>query len=487
MRTATHTSHTENSEVSEYCPSHINCGGLSVKMCKNAADVRWDNMMIWLRSHGAKTTDFAVECRKTPSSGYGLFAGRSCLPGKLLFSIPAKAMMNVMTLKPHYPSETVEALTGIQLVCMHLFLWRPRGDSEDSEDPLFGPYISTLPREFDGHPLTWIVQSKHQNTTCQDDHPLRWLPPSVLSALDRLHCRFTDDWYKVHSVMIQPPMSAKVKGRTADVNNVKAMMDFLWAWLNVNTRCIYYRLKISKSDSDNFTLCPVLDFANHSSHMSNMRPGPTNADIWNSAPVLSIGEGLRFFACDDTRIREDDEIMLAYGRHANKTLFVEYGFVDGLQEVGTRVCGEVDVQDILEESIYLDQRRSRAIKDLLVAEGYWGDFVLFSTQDSAQVSWPLIAALRLHHLMGTATGIGNDIRLWQDVIAGRRERISDDNERSCRESLLHVCEIVIGRAKRVLEMITGQSLEQQYVRSLWVEELFVARATKESIYAGDAF
>ncbi|KAI6109828.1 hypothetical protein F5141DRAFT_810654 [Pisolithus sp. B1] len=396
-------------------------------------------------------------------------------------------MMNVMTLKPHYPPETAEALTGIQLVCMHLFLWRPRRDSENSEDPLFGPYISTLPREFDGHPLTWVVQSKHQNTTCQDDHPLQWLPPSVLSALDRLHRRFTDDWYKVHSIMIQPPMSARTRERTADVNNVKAVMDFLWAWLNVNTRCIYYRLKSSKSDPDNFTLCPVLDFANHSSHTSNMHPGPTNADIWNSAPVPSIGEGLRFFARDDARIREDDEIMLTYGRHANKTLFVEYGFVDDPHEVGTLVCGEVDVRDILEESIYLDQRRSCAIKDRLAAEGYWGDCVLFATPDSAQVSWPLIAALRLHHLMGTATEIGNDIQLWPDVIAGRRERISDDNERSCKESILHVCEVVIGRAQRVLQMNTRQSLEQQYIRSLWAEELSVARALKESVHRGDAF
>ncbi|KAI6167036.1 hypothetical protein EDD17DRAFT_1469443 [Pisolithus thermaeus] len=407
--------------------------------------------------------------------------------GQPPFLYPSQAMMNVMTLKPHYPPETAEALTGIQLVCMHLFLWHPRRDSENSEDPLFGPYISTLPREFDGHPLTWVVRSKHQNTTCQDDHPLQWLPPSVLSALDCLHRRFTDDWHKVRSIMIQPPMSARVRDRTADVNNAKAVMDFLWAWLNVNTRCIYYRLKSSKSDPDNFTLCPVLDFANHNSHMSNMHPGPTNADIWNSAPVPSIGEGLRFFACDDARIRQDDDIMLTYGRHANKTLFVEYGFVGDPHEVGTPVCGEVDVQDILEESIYLDQGRSCAIKDRLAAEGYWGDCVLFATPDSAQVSWPLIAALRLHHLMGTATEIGNDIQLWRDVIAGRRERISDDNERSCRESILHVCEVVIGRAQRVLQMNTGQSLEQQYVRSLWAEELSVARALKESVHRGDVF
>ncbi|KAI6039057.1 hypothetical protein EDC04DRAFT_2569071, partial [Pisolithus marmoratus] len=411
-------------------------------------------------------------------------------PGSLLFSIPAKAMMNAVTLKPHYPPETVEALTGIQLVCMHLFLWHPRGDSEDSEDPLFGPYISTLPREFGSHPLTWVVQSKHQSTVCQDGHPLRLLPPGVSSALDHLHRRFTDDWYRVHSVMIQPFMSAKIRERAASVNDAKAVMDFLWAWLNVNTRCIYYRLKSSKSDPDNFTLCPILDFANHNSYTPNMRPGPTNADIWNSAPVPSIGEGLRFFACDDTKIREDDEIMLSYGRHSNKTFFVEYGFVNGPHDVATRVCGEVDVQDILEESIYGGQRRSRVIKDLLVAEGYWGDWVLFSTPDSAQVSWPLIASLRLHHLMGTAIEIDSDVQLWQDVVGGRRERISDDNEQSCRESILHICEVVTGRAQQVLEMDLGQSHGQQYIRnirSLWVEELFVARAVKESVYRGDVF
>ncbi|KAI6150781.1 hypothetical protein BKA82DRAFT_4119678 [Pisolithus tinctorius] len=456
-------------------------------MCENAPGDRWDNLMVWLKKQGAETTDLAVECRKTQSSGYGLFARRSCPPGSLLFSIPAKAMINVTTLRPHYPPKVVQALTGIQLVSMHLFLWRPKGDNEDSEDPLFGPYISTLPREFGSHPLTWVVQSKHQGTACQDDHLLRWLPPSVSSTLDRLHHRFTTDWSKVHSVMIQPLMSAKLRGPPAGVNDVRAVMDFLWAWLNVNTRCIYYRLKSSKSNPDNFTLCPILDFANHNSCTSNMRPGPTNADIWNSAPVPSIGEGLRFFACDDARIQDDDEIMLTYGCHSNKTLFAEYGFVNGAHDVATPACGEVDVQDVVEESIYRDQSRSRAIKDLLVGEGHWGDCVLFSTPDSAQVSWPLIAALRLHHLMGTAIEIDNDIQLWRDVIAGRRELVSDDNEQSCRDSILHICDEVIGRAQRVLEMNIGQSLEQQYIRSLWAEELFVARAVKESVYRGDAF
>lgn len=111
--------------------------------------------------------------------------------------------MNKTTLKRLYPSNVRvdKALTAVQLISMYLFIWRPRAD-EDSADPFFGPYISTLPRDFDSHPLTWLVLSKLNKANDLRISLLDSLPPSVLATLHRLHTRFWDDWYQVQTFLV---------------------------------------------------------------------------------------------------------------------------------------------------------------------------------------------------------------------------------------------------------------------------------------------
>lgn len=111
--------------------------------------------------------------------------------------------MNKMTLKQLYPHNirVDKALTAVQLISMHLFIWRPKHE-EDSADPFFGPYISILPRDFSSHPLTWLVLAKLSKADDLRVSLLDSLPPSVLAALHRLHTRFWDDWCKVRSFLV---------------------------------------------------------------------------------------------------------------------------------------------------------------------------------------------------------------------------------------------------------------------------------------------
>lgn len=113
--------------------------------------------------------------------------------------------MNKMTLKRLYPPNirVDKTLTAVQLISMHLYIWRPRAD-EDSADPFFGPYISILPRDFGSHPLTWLVLSKlnKADDLLFSESLLDSLPPSVLAALHRLHTRFWDDWCHVRAFLV---------------------------------------------------------------------------------------------------------------------------------------------------------------------------------------------------------------------------------------------------------------------------------------------
>ena len=145
--------------------------------------------------------------------GNGLFATKLCpvrLPyfsghakasernksSTILFTVPAGAMINVQTLAPHYPSPS--SLTAVQLISLHLLLHRPTHDSQ-SLDPLFGPYISVLPRGFASHPLTWLVEGQRQGAGII---LLECLPPSATTALRQVFCKFRDDWKAVRQYMV---------------------------------------------------------------------------------------------------------------------------------------------------------------------------------------------------------------------------------------------------------------------------------------------
>lgn len=77
---------------------------------------------------------------------------------------------------------------------------RPIGDGSSS-DPLFGAYISVLPRDFASHPVTWIVNQdlrQHDSGTELLDH----LPPTTLAALKKVCLKFWEDWDAVCKFMV---------------------------------------------------------------------------------------------------------------------------------------------------------------------------------------------------------------------------------------------------------------------------------------------
>ncbi|KAG0707784.1 hypothetical protein DFH29DRAFT_597776 [Suillus ampliporus] len=470
----------------------------SMSNAQSSLNHRWSKLMTWLRIHGMKTgaDDLLVECKETPTAGNGLFARTSCPPSSLLFGVPPQVLMNIRTLKSLHPTSGSTPLTAIQMISLHLYINRPRG-SEDSPDPRYGPYISTLPREFDSHPLTWLVRSK-SDMESGDVPLLSYLPPSVRASLIKLHDRFCQDWAAVRAYLTANSyICSKYDAYLDDVND--STSNYIWAWLNVNTRCIFYRLKSSKEDPDNLTLCPILDFANHTSIGSHMTLVPSEADIWDTAPVKSIGKGFRFLSPADASLQEGEEVFLTYGGHPNRTLFVEYGFVNKSLGEAEIVDGEVDVQDVV-ESLILDHKSGAFVKSVLEDEGYWGDWTLYCSAESAQPSWRAITALRLHHLVVSNNTIhDNAIQPWRDVIAGKQEMISDGNEIAWKQSLIAICDTLIARAQASLHSLKSDGAEEhsssngwlpwmrENIRTLWREELLVAVVVKQRALRGDDF
>lgn len=396
-------------------------------------------------------------------------------------NIPARVLMNVRTLPK------VKDLNAVQRVVLHLLVHRPRGGEAAgprSDDVLFGPFIDTLPASFEDHPLTWQIHHAQQLSFHKlYDH----LPPSTRTILDSLEKRFSKDCIAVEKHLAQDPVLCNVQWFK---DKARLIDDLIWAWLNVNTRCLYHRLSRRRSDPANFTMGPLIDFANHTSTGPHMITQATQADIFDCAPTSTFGEPLVIFAPAGKPTASGAELRLKYGAHSRRVLFVEYGFVD--QEAPA----EADVQDLLEELVLCEgPLKAKWIRRVLEQEGYWGDWTLHApAQENAHPSFRLIAALRLlawTQIHGSLEGcMEEEDRLlapWRATLMGRTSSISEENEKVWRRALGAICEKMRARGGLALQRleIQGPIVEhkwvQDMVRSLWKEEIEVATAVQRSI------
>lgn len=156
--------------------------------------------------------------------------------------------MNVLTLGKMYPGRK-NTLSATQMISLHLFHHRPRGD-EDSLDPMFGPYISVLPRDFDSHPLTWRIKCHFNPQEVPESLLLGCLPADIIAAVAHVEARFWGDFQTVLDYMVsrlpflymQRPrgeeitndIAAQRLSRIARSVHYEVAMNYLWAWLNGN-------------------------------------------------------------------------------------------------------------------------------------------------------------------------------------------------------------------------------------------------------------
>ncbi|KAF8163286.1 hypothetical protein B0H34DRAFT_694841 [Crassisporium funariophilum] len=231
---------------------------------------------------------------------------------------------------------------------------------------------------------------------------------------------------------------------------------------SVNTRCVYHRIAKSRSDPDNMTLCPILDFANHTANPPYTFPQPSPGEIWNSGPSIKkkLGDPFILLSPSTSSISIDQELFLRYGTHSNSTLFAEYGFVNMSPSDGTE--GEVEM-DALVEALF-DQKGATGLwmKEVLVQEGYWGDWTMHSTPAQAFPSYRLITALRIFHLVANTDTVPEDseslLEIWRDTTLGKRGIISEENERLWRATSMRLCGSLIEEAEKGITTIRDNDI-----------------------------
>lgn len=129
------------------------------------------------------------------------------------------------------------------------------------------------------------------------------------------------------------------------------LSEFCWAWLVVNSRCIYQALSPTSTRDDNYACSPLIDMINHVP--SSVPHCKLSYDIKGLSVLTQSGYNL------------GEEVFISYGAHSNEALLCEYGFT---------IPGNTD------NSLTLDAPISRILKpwhlSMLMEVGFYEDCTL---------------------------------------------------------------------------------------------------------------
>ncbi|KAG2736289.1 hypothetical protein G9P44_000379 [Scheffersomyces stipitis] len=193
------------------------------------------------------------------------------------------------------------ALTSFQLLSLYLCFERQRIHSS-----FWKPFLEMLPdiSDFSLNPLIWQVLQVDQW-----EELIQFLPESAKRRAEDVYERFLEDYVVVRALVSRILDDLKLSESSADEYIPVDL--FLWAWMCINSRCLYMTIPQGKTNADNFTMAPYVDFLNHSCN--------------DECSILIDTTG--FHVRTTTPYMPGDQLFLSYGPHCNEFLLCEYGFV----------------------------------------------------------------------------------------------------------------------------------------------------------------
>lgn len=210
-----------------------------------------------------------------PQYGRSLVACQSIKPGEVLIRVSPQGLLNLKTLS----NPTDHSAQG-QLA-------RVLAEAKSESNHEWHAFTQVLPKAFSSVPLTWEIIG-----TSRADQQRGLNDPSCRKHISKQKSVFLQDFSTCGSGI--------------------PIEEYLWAWLCVNSRCLY--ISITSEASNNITLAPIIDFLNHTgdgSRASKMEYSSTKGMAIVAGPSYEPGE----------------EIFITYGAHSNLFLLCEYGFV----------------------------------------------------------------------------------------------------------------------------------------------------------------
>ena len=253
-------------------------------------------------------------------------------------------------------------LTTHQLLTLYLVLEKRRGANS-----FWFPLLRCLPElpEYDEIPMTWIIGSSDKRATHAKIFNL--LPKEVIAESNAQLKKFFKDTTTVDSFF--------TSRQDLDVN-VKEE-EYLWAWLAINTRSLYYQnptyLPVSTTkdkEISSITMVPFVDFVNHKCEKSNAIAKQSKSG-YEVTTTAEIGEG--------------EHVWFTYGPHNDDFLQCEYGFStstlendeeddEALTYTSFNKYNTIELTNIL--SKLLENPKKKMVVEWLKQTGYYGDYTI---------------------------------------------------------------------------------------------------------------
>ncbi|KAF9160512.1 SET domain-containing protein 4 [Actinomortierella ambigua] len=406
-------------------------------------DKQYFEFLRWLKAQGCPKTKLTLA--EFSNTGRGMMATKDIKAGEVIVQVPEKNLVTMKGLQTVYGSRISrfgKKLGSHMFIALHIALL-----VQMREKSGWLPYLRMLPTKFDTMPVRY------------PEDLLEFLPPNAKVHVDKQKQKITSD-YKLALEFLQANSDLLNKPLTYE--------EYEWAWLVVNTRCIY--LDAKKQDSaDNIALAPMLDFLNHTHEAKTEGRFDNKTKAYHIKTLLPYNKGA--------------QCMINYGPHDNCFILVEYGFVTPMNPYN---YVSVD-RAFLNLTIPGESAAAKKEKlELLDMAGYLGDYV-FHKDD---VSFRLLAGLRLRLINPFNTSSATTqlaISRWHSVVNGELEQVSDENERLVRVYLEKLCNDILADTKKALAALARKktTFSVMHLQQIWIETRDIVLSIVDKIHRNE--
>ncbi|KAG0097548.1 SET domain-containing protein 4 [Podila epicladia] len=403
-------------------------------------DQEYLDFLQWLKDLGCPKTKLTLA--EFSNTGRGMMATKDIKAGEVMIQVPERNLVTLKSLQSTYGPRIArfgKKINSHMVIALHIALL-----VQAPEKSGWLPYLRMLPKKFDTMPVRYpqeLFDLLPQNAQAHVNKQKAKIVADYNSVLDFL---------KSNQDLLSRPLSYE---------------EYEWAWLVVNTRCIYLDAK-RQDAADNIALAPMLDFLNHTHDAKTEGRFCTKTKSYQIKTLLPYKKG--------------EQVFINYGPHDNCFILVEYGFVTP-ENPYNYVTVDNDFMHLA-----IPGETSVAKKDkmeLLDMAGYHGDYVLHRND----VSFRLLVGLRLRLInpfnkMSAATQ--HAIAQWHNVINGEVDQISSENEQMVPVYLERLCDEILATAKKTLGILARRktTFPVMHLQQVWIETRDIVLSIQDKIH-----
>ncbi|KAI9295329.1 SET domain-containing protein [Neoconidiobolus thromboides FSU 785] len=286
---------------------------------------KFSKYLEWLKENQVEYKKYGVVIKKFEDSGYGLIANKDFKIGELYLNIPGNIIISFENIIKNHnlyddlKKDKVKSLDSQAWLVFYLIIQHSLNESSFYYD-----YLMSLPQEF---PILETIY----NTQFLTSELFKTFSIEYQIFVKNRISKINEDFDKIIQIIKHYPDLIKKINNTIiikSINNNSIKINefllnknsFLWFYLIVNTRCIYFNdfdKNLQLANYSPLAVIPFMDLLNHKTDAKFRTEFKRNS-------VLKQGH-CKFYTMES--IKKGEQIFIQYGGHNDLMLLLEYGFI----------------------------------------------------------------------------------------------------------------------------------------------------------------